>query len=460
MLKKQALNVMANRASLQASNANASMNLLNAKNGLVVEPPLSFYFIYYGDFSATSVDGQTPALVKQYIQDSSNTPYLNTVSQYTSGTTGKPTTTTIYYAGASFITGYPYGKVLATTTDTCVANIVKSAINSFNIPLNTNTQYYLITSSDVSFSTAVCDDTNNACGYHTFFPKYNNVEQVLYGWIGSDQGGCFVNGPYNGPANTVVNVFSHEVFETLTDPYIDAWNNQKGNEIGDLCNFNFGSNQLDSKISTSGGKYNIILNGHEYLVQLEWSNLVADCVLFTNFTGTTPPTAVSASPAVLPSLVPGVSQSGSNAPLVFPSNDPSLSTGASQTQTLQPRASQSVNPTLSTFPSLNPTTGVCVSCFEPICRSYKRIQKLCQTTLQGTFTLTNSTSLSVAAKTCCTNMKNPSASFHWIQTGIPNCEYGGIPTKKLLWCEALGGHVTCDDSLAATNGVKYTCNRS
>jgi hypothetical protein len=66
---------------------------------------------------------------------------------------------------------------------------------------------------------------------------------------------------------------SDEHMEAVTDGHLDAWYDASGNEIGDKCAWNFGSLPLD------GGKANEQWNGHYYIVQQEWSNSKAGCVL-------------------------------------------------------------------------------------------------------------------------------------------------------------------------------------
>jgi hypothetical protein len=72
----------------------------------------------------------------------------------------------------------------------------------------------------------------------------------------------------NGPNGTLVdstnNVFSHEIFETITDPDLNAWYNANGDEIGDLCAW-----QIINPI---------LLNNVAYAVQKEYSNKSHQCV--------------------------------------------------------------------------------------------------------------------------------------------------------------------------------------
>jgi hypothetical protein len=71
-------------------------------------------------------------------------------------------------------------------------------------------------------------------------------------------------------ADPEINILSHELFEAVSDPLLNAWTDSFSSEIGDKCAWNFGTVNPDGS--------NLALNGHKYLVQLEWSNYNG-CVL-------------------------------------------------------------------------------------------------------------------------------------------------------------------------------------
>jgi len=111
------------------------------------------------------------------------------------------------------------------------------------------------------------------CAYHSFIS--NGPSPIIYG-----------NEPFGDPstcANTTsfpnenfsdiaANVASHEMTEAMTDPLLNAWFDSSGNEIGDLCNFNFGTNTWDS------GLANQMWNGFFFLLQQEFDNHTGTCV--------------------------------------------------------------------------------------------------------------------------------------------------------------------------------------
>ena len=66
---------------------------------------------------------------------------------------------------------------------------------------------------------------------------------------------------------------SHEITEATTDPELNAWyDTANGEEIGDLCAWNFGTPTWD------GGLANQKWNAHFYDLQLEYNNHTASCV--------------------------------------------------------------------------------------------------------------------------------------------------------------------------------------
>src|SRR5262249_8205741 len=78
--------------------------------------------------------------------------------------------------------------------------------------------------------------------------------------------------PNDAFADLAANTTSHEFMEAATDPLLNAWFDGSGNEIGDICNFNFGTNTWD------GGLANQMWNGWFFEVQQEFDNHTSTCV--------------------------------------------------------------------------------------------------------------------------------------------------------------------------------------
>ena len=112
------------------------------------------------------------------------------------------------------------------------------------------------------------------CAYHSNFT--DGSSQVLYANMPYDGvSGCQSGEHPNGDAaDDELNVTSHENIETITDPLGTAWFDSSGNEIGDKCNFTFGS----PLGGAPGAEYNEQISTGNYYLQEEWSNAVAGCV--------------------------------------------------------------------------------------------------------------------------------------------------------------------------------------
>jgi len=133
-----------------------------------------------------------------------------------------------------------------------------------------NKMFLLFTSSGMG---SCFDNSNSACSY-TYYCAYHsyfthNARPVIYG--NEPYGNTSVclgsNGvPNNGVSDAAATAASHEMSEAITDPLLDAWSSSQGNENGDLCAYNYGTNTYD------GGKANQSWAGHFFDLQQEFSN--------------------------------------------------------------------------------------------------------------------------------------------------------------------------------------------
>jgi hypothetical protein len=110
------------------------------------------------------------------------------------------------------------------------------------------------------------------CAYHSSFSF--GGQSVLYANIPyGNPSGCQAGGqttPNDAAGDLAANVTTHEIMETATDPFINAWFGSLGggSEIGDLCNFIFGTNTW----GTGAGAGNQMWNGIIMEVQEEYDN--------------------------------------------------------------------------------------------------------------------------------------------------------------------------------------------
>jgi hypothetical protein len=164
---------------------------------------------------------------------------------------------------------YSRGKAI---TDGDIQTIVSSALTSGRLPTDANGIYVVLTSKDVSETSGFC---SSFCGWHTYATL--NGASIKYSFVGdgdacpsacqSDQG----TSPNGDPgADGMASVMAHEILETATDPTLNGWyGNGLGQEVGDLCAWNFGTTYK----ATNGSNANVHLGGRDYLLQQEWTNI-------------------------------------------------------------------------------------------------------------------------------------------------------------------------------------------
>lgn len=120
------------------------------------------------------------------------------------------------------------------------------------------------------------------CAYHSYF---NNGETPVF----------YANMPYAGlfcesgsspngdlAADSAASITSHELTETITDPELNAWYSSNGEEIADLCAWNYGENTWEN----ANQYWPITFNSRQvskdqaitsFEIQQEYDNHTASC---------------------------------------------------------------------------------------------------------------------------------------------------------------------------------------
>jgi hypothetical protein len=151
-------------------------------------------------------------------------------------------------------------------TDAAIQTEIQHVLTVKGWHASTTTMFFVMTPDGIGSCFDSSDTqctTNLYCAYHSGFDDTSN-EPVIYGNepFNGTISGCFGNTGQNTPNNAdvdpEVNTISHEQNEAITDPWGDAWLDSGGNEIGDICAWQFGPNQS--------------INGHSYSLQKEYSN--------------------------------------------------------------------------------------------------------------------------------------------------------------------------------------------
>jgi hypothetical protein len=219
------------------------------------------YFIWYGNWS-----GNTPTkILPDFVGSLLNSPYLNINSTYYNGS-GVHVSDQLNYAGSTTDPG-SQGTRLG---DSAVESIVASALSKpGGLPTDTNGMYFVLTSADVNETSGFC---TQYCAWHT--NGTINGKDIKYGFVGNPDRCPFAceqqtTSPNdNAGADGMANLLAHEISESLTDPDLNAWYDQRGNENGDKCAWNFGI----TKRALNGSQYNVTLAGKQYLLQQIWAN--------------------------------------------------------------------------------------------------------------------------------------------------------------------------------------------
>jgi hypothetical protein len=113
------------------------------------------------------------------------------------------------------------------------------------------------------------------CAYHGAFGKviYANMPYGATPVPGNAVACTTLNKfPNDHDADIEISITSHEHMEAVTDPYLNAWQDSSGQEIGDKCAYKYGPMNYDQ------GAANEQWNGHFYAVQQEWDNHTSGCV--------------------------------------------------------------------------------------------------------------------------------------------------------------------------------------
>jgi hypothetical protein len=219
------------------------------------------YYIWYGNWSNNTATTILPFLAANI----GGSAYFNINTTYYDGS-GTHVSNSVAYRGST-TDNYSQGSSL---NDDAVRTIVTHAVLSGALPLDPNGIYFVLTSADVvetsGFCSLYCD------GFH----QYVNVSGVIvkYAFVGNpDQcpSTCEPQtiSPNNNPgADAMASSIAHFLDELVTDPLFTAWYDGQGRENAAKCNGQYGT----TAIAGNGSRYNMVLNGMQFLIQENWVN--------------------------------------------------------------------------------------------------------------------------------------------------------------------------------------------
>lgn len=232
-------------------------------------------------------------LVNRYFKDVGGSDFYGMMTQYfqkVGGTKQKIKNTSTF--GGSYVDKTPYphtGNGAHPLTDGDIKGAVKRAIAAKGWPTGYGSMFFVFTAKGIESCFDSLDCTIGTshpvyCAYHSSFTSggkkliYANMPYAAT-WASGFQYNCGKNSVTTNPnpdADIEISPTSHEHFEAVTDPDPwgpgdprTAWVDANGYENGDKCAYFYGT--------LNGDGSNIIMNGHPYVMQLEWSNKANTC---------------------------------------------------------------------------------------------------------------------------------------------------------------------------------------
>jgi hypothetical protein len=294
----------------------AATSNLAYNNGPVMHRP-TVHVIYWlpsglhFEAAATAAsDGNYEGLINRFFEGLNGSPLYGLLTQY--GDTNGAIENVVHFAG-SWVDTTAYGHTGSASDplrDSDIQAEVARAIAANNWTAGQNAQFFVYTAlninscysatspTDCTFPTTNPDGTPRGeyCAYHASFTSSGT--SVIYTNMADVPAFCSVSGSApnsDSTADSQISVTSHEFFESVTDPFIDAWKDANGQEIGDKCAWVFGARdsgganvlfwqdrplvaQMARTIAGGAGAL-LPMDDGRFIVQKEWSNSSGGCEL-------------------------------------------------------------------------------------------------------------------------------------------------------------------------------------
>lgn len=253
-------------------------NGINYHGGPVLKSnPVPIYLIFYGNWNGSgSNTAASVSLIEHFVSSLGNSAIEHVATTY-GDTTGN-------VSGNVSLGGVATVSSSSNLSDSSLQTTVSNVLNSGALPRNANGIYMVLTSSNINETSGFC---TQYCGFHTH-ATLGGVD-IKYAFVGNPDrcpSGCEIQstGPNSpatgvGGADGLINVLSHEQFEAITDPDLNAWFDTSGEEDSDKCNFNFGATSTcvvgglctPTGISV-GSKFNQSFGSNNWMIQQQWEN--------------------------------------------------------------------------------------------------------------------------------------------------------------------------------------------
>ena len=254
------------------------------------------------DGSAASMTPTYQPTIDRFLSDFGGSSYLGLVTQYYEATSGQRrhiSTTSTFRGSIVDRTALPAassacrGEVNCLGTDQIKAALIADAAQEGWAPgLSDLVVIYLPpgeAACDGGTGPGRCSDAPNNGWCSSHYTSGSGPSETDYAVVTYTDDGCTLQAP-NGDlaptpnhsvvADAAVSSTAHELMEMITDPGTDSsgagsgWTSSKGDEIADLCdNASLGPFPFD------GGRANLEIHGHPYVVQRLWSDQANGCEL-------------------------------------------------------------------------------------------------------------------------------------------------------------------------------------
>lgn len=258
-----------------------------ASHGGPVESSSTNYLIFWGPLGETTATGSLcqficplfgagpsfgdpdyATLIETFFQSVGGTSYYGMLGQYGAGNSSD--------LGGTWVDPVPFAGATVADSDVQAEVRKAEAANGWTGGVGHNFVVLLPPGQTECDASGACSGTD-FCGYHDHEADRSGVQTpyivIPFPENPATPGTCTAGQSPNGDpaADDAVNIVSHELFETVTDPLLTAWWDAAGYEIGDKCAWTFGPT------GTTGADVN--LHGNSFIVQREYSNRISGCAL-------------------------------------------------------------------------------------------------------------------------------------------------------------------------------------
>lgn len=244
--------------------ASTSGNLIY-HGGQVMTGTTHVYAIYWEPTG--NVSARYHSLINNYFSEVGGSPLYEIQAQYAQSSGAFPMNAVLTATWTDH-RAYPGNPVF----DGDIRQEVANALLANNWFANSSDIFFVFTQSNED----VCESnttrttgcaSNTICGYHSYIDNNTIYAAIPY----QNNPNCKTGyEPNNDDADQTINIVSHEQMEAASDPFLNAWFDPSGQEIGDKCAWQFPSN------SDNG---DVVWNSQRFIVQEEWDNASSSCRL-------------------------------------------------------------------------------------------------------------------------------------------------------------------------------------